>query len=222
MKRSEINLAINEAFQLFKEMNIVLPKWAYWKPNDWKNKGSMINEIVQNGLGWDITDFGSGDFENIGLINFNTRNGSLANMDKPYCEKIIVVRENQVTPSHTHILKKEDIINRGGGNLAIQLYHGDYEGNLTSEDVTVKIDSIPKTVPAGGKVILKPGESIYLVPGVYHEFWGEKGKVLVVEVSTVNDDATDNIFVNANPRFPLIEEDEAPEYLLVNDYEKYI
>ena len=45
---------------------------------------------------------------------------------------------------------------------------------------------------------------------------------MVVEVSSVNDDATDNIFVNTNPRFPTIEEDEAPEYLLVNDYKNYI
>ena len=70
MKRSEINLAINEAFQFFKDMNIVLPKWAYWKPEEWKNKGKTISEIVENGLGWDITDFGSGDFEKIGLKNY--------------------------------------------------------------------------------------------------------------------------------------------------------
>tara|TARA_R110000744_G_C19370106_1_gene562395 strand:+ start:1617 stop:2291 length:675 start_codon:yes stop_codon:yes gene_type:complete len=224
MKRSEINLAINEALQFFEEMNIVLPKWAYWKPDEWKNGERAIGDIVENGLGWDITDFGSGDFERIGLINFNTRNGSLIDLDKPYCEKIIVVKENQITPNHTHIIKKEDIINRGGGNLVIQLYMGDFEGNLTNKDVTVKIDSIPVIVPAGGTVTLEPGESIYLVPGVYHEFWGEngKGRVLVVEVSSVNDDATDNIFVNTNPRFPTIEEDEAPEYLLVNDYKNYI
>ncbi|WP_339713040.1 D-lyxose/D-mannose family sugar isomerase [uncultured Kriegella sp.] len=224
MKRSEINLAINEAFQFFKDMNIVLPKWAYWKPDQWKDMGSIVGEVMERGLGWDITDFGSGDFENIGLINFNTRNGSLTDKDKPYCEKIIVVKENQVTPNHTHHIKKEDIINRGGGNLVIQLFHGDFDGNLTDEDITVKIDSIPVTVAAGGTVTLEPGESIYLLPGVYHEFWGEngKGKVLVVEVSSVNDDATDNIFVNTIPRFPTIEEDEAPEYLLVNDYKKYI
>ena len=224
MKRSEINLVLKEAIQFFKVMNVNLPKWAYWKPEEWKGRGHSIDEIIENGLGWDITDFGSNDFENIGLVNFNPRNGSLTNTDKPYCEKILIVRENQVTPMHTHNSKKEDIINRGGGNLVIQLYNGDDKGNLTDEDVTVKIDSIPVSIAAGGIVTLEPGESIFLVPGVYHKFWGERGKgqVLVGEVSSVNDDELDNIFVDTNPRFPNIVEDEVPALLLVNDYKRYI
>lgn len=224
MKRSEINRHILDTLGFFEEMKVRLPQWGYWKPEEWKGKGAAVAEVAENGLGWDITDFGSGDFERVGLINFNPRNGSLAKADKPYCEKIIVVHEEQVTPLHTHIMKKEDIINRGGGNLVIELYNGDLKGNLEKTPVTVKIDSIPVTVEAGGKVVLKPGESIYLLPGVYHAFWGEagKGRVLVGEVSTVNDDRTDNIFVQSNPRFPSIEEDEAPAHLLVNDYRRYL
>lgn len=224
MKRSEINVAINETLRFLDGMNIRLPKWGYWKPSEWKGKNDLAADIINNGLGWDITDFGTDDFKNTGLINFNTRNGSLVKPDKPYCEKILIVRENQVTPMHTHISKKEDIINRGGGNLVIQLFNGDLKGNLNDKDVTVKIDSLPVTVRAGATVSLEPGESIYLVPGVYHKFWGEngKGQVMVFEVSSVNDDEKDNVFVDANPRFPVIEEDEAPVYLLVNDYKKYL
>ena len=61
-----------------------------------------------------------------------------------------------------------------------------------------------------------------LMPGVWHAFWGEKGDVLVGEVSTVNDDLTDNIFRDPIGRFAEIEEDEEPLYLLVSDYDKWL
>ncbi len=69
-------------------------------------------------------------------------------------------------------------------------------------------------------VRLTPGESITLYQGLYHKFYGEpgKGKVLVGEVSAVNDDHTDNRFHPEVGRFPEIEEDEAPAYLLTKDY----
>jgi D-lyxose ketol-isomerase len=224
MKRSEINQAIRDAMAFFQERKFELPGWAFWSPEDWKGKGDTVAEIANCGLGWDITDFGSGDFQNIGLINFNLRNGIVNETRKNYCEKIIIVLENQVTPLHTHRLKIEDIINRGGGNLVIVLQNSDADLKLNNEPVTVSIDGILRTVPAKGKVILQPGESIFLEPRVYHEFYGEagKGKVLVGEVSSVNDDNTDNVFVGGNPRFPNIEEDEAPAHLLVNDYQAYL
>jgi hypothetical protein len=53
---------------------------------------------------------------------------------------------------------------------------------------------------------------------VYHAFWGEGADVLIGEVSTVNDDHTDNYFLNPIGRFPEIEEDEARHRLLVGDY----
>ncbi|MEX0747915.1 MAG: D-lyxose/D-mannose family sugar isomerase, partial [Rhodothermales bacterium] len=76
--------------------------------------------------------------------------------------------------------------------------------------------------PAGSTVLLAPGESITLPDGLYHEFWGEGDRVLVGEVSLVNDDATDNYFYEGAGRFPSIEEDVDPLYLLVNDYERYV
>ena len=47
------------------------------------------------------------------------------------------------------------------------------------------------------------------------------GKVLVGEVSKVNDDVNDNRFLKPTGRFPEIEEDEPPLHLLVGDYAKY-
>ena len=57
------------------------------------------------------------------------------------------------------------------------------------------------------------------MPGDWHAFWGEGGDVLIGEVSTVNDDNTDNVFREAIGRFSQIEEDEPPRHLLVSDYE---
>lgn len=226
MKRTEINTLIRDSIEFFEAMGFKLPPWAFWKPEEWKGKSESVKEIVDTMLGWDLTDFGSGDFENKGLILFTLRNGDFSNPEnrKSYAEKIMVVREGQVTPFHFHWNKMEDIINRGGGNLVIELYASDESGALSRDPVVVRIDGIPKTVEPGGMVTLEPGESICLEPYVYHCFYGQKGlgKVLVGEVSAVNDDTADNRFLEVSGRFPDIEEDEQPLHLLVNDYRNWL
>lgn len=224
MKRSEINGLINESIGFFDRMNFRLPKWAYRAPSEWKGRGEVANEMIENMLGWDITDFGSGDFQRYGLILFTVRNGNLNRDDKPYAEKIMISGENQITPLHFHWSKMEDIINRGGGNLAIELYGSTEDEQLSKEPIIVQIDGMTRNVEAGGTVVLTPGESICLKRGVYHAFRVEPGtgKVLIGEVSAVNDDNTDNRFYEDMGRFPEIEEDVEPEFLLVNDYSEYI
>jgi D-lyxose ketol-isomerase len=138
-----------------------------------------------------------------------------------YAEKLLVADVDQITPMHFHWSKTEDIINRGGGKLAIQLYNATEDEKLADTDVTVNMDGVKRTFKAGDIVLLQPGESITLVPYCYHKFWAEEGRVLIGEVSTVNDDDADNCFYKKVGRFPEIEEDEPPLYLLVNDYEKY-
>jgi D-lyxose ketol-isomerase len=70
-------------------------------------------------------------------------------------------------------------------------------------------------------MLLKPGESITLPSRLYHEFWGVGKRVLVGEVSLVNDDRSDNRFYGRVGRFSEIEEDEKPLHLLVTDYANY-
>jgi hypothetical protein len=82
------------------------------------------------------------------------------------------------------------------------------------------VDGVWRTVEAGGMIRLAPGESVSLEQRCYHSFWGE-GRVLVGEVSLVNDDHLDNRFFEPVGRFPEIEEDENPLYLLCNDYSRY-
>jgi len=225
MKRSEINQLIRDAKKFFEQRQFYLPPWAFRMPEDWAGRKGSVTEIVENGLGWDITDFGSGRFHKRGLFLFTLRNGHLKTGKKTYAEKIMIVEEEQETPLHFHWSKMEDIINRGGGNLVLELFYSDSEERLDeTSPVEVKIDGIVKTFSPGEKVILGPGESICLEQGMYHRFYGEKGrgKVLVGEVSAVNDDKTDNRFLEPIGRFPEIEEDERPIHLLVSDYHKFV
>jgi len=224
MKRSEVNSIISGLEKFFADNKFMLPVWAAWKPEDWKGKYDICYEIIDNKLGWDITDFGSGDFNRVGLSLFTIRNGNWDKKDKMYCEKIMVADEEQETPMHYHWAKTEDIINRGGGNLVMELYNATDDDKLSPGPVTVSIDGVLTTVEAGKPLILKPGQSICLKSRLYHRFYGEKGKgkVLIGEVSLVNDDAKDNRFYEEIGRFPEIDEDVKPYRLLVNDYEKYL
>ena len=226
MKRSEINQIIREADAFLQKQNFKLPPFAYWTPGEWRTRAEEAREIVEKRLGWDITDFGSSLFHKVGLFLFTIRNGNPDDLGrgkgKLYAEKILIVDPAQVTPLHLHRVKTEDIINRGGGRLGIKLFHSTPEGGLRQDEIEVSMDGVTRTIPAGGTVILNPGESITLPDGLYHEFWGEGERVLVGEVSLVNDDATDNYFYDAIGRFPSIEEDEEPIHLLVNDYERYV
>ncbi|MBN2011303.1 D-lyxose/D-mannose family sugar isomerase [candidate division KSB1 bacterium] len=221
MNRSEINQLQREAVEFFKQQKFYLPHWLYWQKHDWLKNKKNTTEIIENKLGWDLTDFGSGYFYQQGLLLITLRNGKPGvKSGKNYAEKIMIVRENQVTPWHFHWSKMEDIINRGGGNLVIELCNSTADETLADTQVSVQIDGITHTVDAYGTIVLKPGESITFPSYLYHQFYGEtgKGQVLVGEVSQVNDDERDNRFLNPVGRFPEIIEDEAPLYYLCNEY----
>jgi hypothetical protein len=222
MKRSEINRIMRDAVAFIEMLNFKLPPFAFWSPGNWAKKDSEYDEIRDNMLGWDITDFGSGDYAKIGLLMFTIRNGNyqMQKYIKPYAEKLLIVEEEQITPYHFHWKKMEDIINRGGGNLLVQVYNSTDDGALANTPVLVFCDGHNYEVPAGSVISIAPGESITLPTGQYHSFWAEKGKgrVLLGEVSKVNDDTIDNRFLEPVGRFPVIEEDERPLYLLGNEY----
>ena len=227
MKRSHINRIMEKGLDFIEhEMRFHLPPFARWSPRDWQNKGSECHEIVSHQLGWDITDFGKGDFANTGLLLFTIRNGTLQDLDKlngkTYAEKILLVRNGQITPTHFHFQKMEDIINRGGGRLVLQLWYSTKDAGLNLRDnLHVSIDGTDNEVKPGGLVILSPGESICLPPYLYHSFHAEGDDVLVGEVSCVNDDYIDNNFYENVGRFAGIDEDAEPLYLLYNDYTRY-
>lgn len=239
MKRSKINEVIQYTIDAVKEAKFPLPPFAYYNPDQWRNLDESEIEIVENMLGWDITDFGSGDFDKVGLTIFTFRNGNFYAKEKypkPYAEKLLYVRDGQILPFHYHWSKREDIINRGGGDLEITLYNAtpdDFadvecgrngkQGQFDTTPVIVSVDGKKMAVAAGGKVTLKPGQSIALSPGQYHQWQGVPGTgdIILFEVSTTNDDTIDNRFHAAGERIPTIEEDVPPRYLLFADYPKY-
>lgn len=221
MKRSEINRYLTNAERAFSGAGFALPPFARYSAAEWENLGHEYDEIRENMLGWDITDFGAGDFEKSGLLLLTVRNGAPGDPSgKTYAEKLMYVLEEQVTPMHFHWKKMEDIINRAGGNLLVQVFLADEDGGLSDADVPVMRDGVKSVVPAGAVLRLTPGESITMQRGLYHTFWGERGSgpAIVGEVSMVNDDVSDNRFFRPAGRFPAIEEDETPYRLLCNEY----
>lgn len=222
MKRSEINKALKEMESMLQKHRIHLPSFCYFTPEEWKNKGREYDEIRDNMLGWDITDFGLDKFEEIGFSLITLRNGNvkMSKYKKPYAEKLLYIREGQSAPMHFHWNKMEDIVNKGGGEVYIRVYNADTEEKLSKEEVTVCCDGRESRVPAGTSILLRPGESICIPPYMYHDFVLKEGTgaVLLGEISMCNDDNTDNRFYEPIGRFPIIEEDEKPYRLLCNEY----
>lgn len=222
MKRSEINQAIRGMEALIQEHGFELPPFCKWTPRDWAEKNHEYDEIRDNMLGWDITDYGLGKFDEVGFALITLRNGNVKNdrYTKTYAEKLLMVKEGQMAPMHFHWNKMEDIINRGGGNVLITVYNSTENGEFADTDVKVNCDGREFTVPAGTQVRLQPGESITVYPYMYHDFHVEEGTgaVLLGEVSMCNDDENDNRFYEPIGRFPAIEEDEPAYRLLCNEY----
>ncbi len=226
MRRSQINAIIRDADAFLHAHQFYLPPFAYWSTADWAAKGPEVSEIVDRELGWDITDFGSGDYARLGLFIFTIRNSdpaaTRALAGRVYAEKVLMSDPGQVTPLHFHWRKVEDIINRGGGTLVLQAYRSTKDEALDKQTpVTVQTDGVRRTLAPGELLRLAPGESITIPNGLYHSFWGEGGRVLAGEVSLANDDNADNRFLEPVGRFPEIIEDEAPLYLLCKDYARY-
>ncbi|WP_299969369.1 D-lyxose/D-mannose family sugar isomerase [uncultured Roseobacter sp.] len=221
MKRSEINDILKQGEAFIRSFGQTLPPFANWSSDEMRSEAAA--PIRERGLGWDITDYGQGKFKELGLFLFTTRNGTLSDLSTGrgmlYAEKVMITRENQLSPMHRHNIKAEDIINGGGGDLIIELFSPNTDGSIDRKsDVTVPSDGQEVTLPAGGKLRLSPGQSVTLMPGIWHAFWAEKGDCLVREVSTVNDDRTDNVFEMDIGRFSSVDEDQSPNRLLVSDY----
>lgn len=225
MKRSRVNEIIREGDAFIRSFGYRLPPFAYWTPEDLAER--RPEGIVSARLGWDITDYGLGRFDELGLFLFTVRNGFAEDLARGggriYAEKIMISRRDQLSPMHRHAVKAEDIINRGGGRLVLKLHASRPDGGIDPDaPVTVPCDGVERSLPAGGLLSLDPGESVTLLPGIWHAFWGEDADVLIGEVSMVNDDLTDNIFADPIGRFSQIEEDEPPLRLLVSDYDTWL
>ena len=224
MKRSEINNAIRWAADLMKVYHISLPEYAGWSVEQWKHRAPETDLIRQLMLGWDITDFGCGDFDRIGTVLYTVRNGSDTDPGAgvPYCEKYLIMKEGQRLPKHYHVSKTEDIINRAGGVLQVFLWNADPEtGRQLDTEVSVFQDGIRHVYQPGQEILIMPGNSISLTPFLAHVFGAKPGygPLICGEVSKINNDLADNYFLEPTSRFPKIEEDEPILHPMCNEYE---
>ncbi len=188
MKRSAINSLIAAAQECFQIHGWALP------PN----------------VRWDVTDFGLGDWRKFGLVLVNLAE------EPEYCEKLMYAQEGMTTPAHTHARKKEDIICRCG-TLAIQVW-GHHPEKAGPQTVSIPLNHEPHEVASGSLLTLEAGSRVTLVPGVYHAFCPLSAECIIGEVSTANNDLTDNFFVNPDiGRYPGIEEDAPAGIRLISE-----
>ncbi len=223
MKRSEILQAVLWAKEFLKKSNFALPMFADWTLDEWKSRREEAQTIIRTMRGWDVTTFGHHDFSKTGAVLFTIRNGLPdGSAGCPYAEKLILMKEGQVLPNHFHRQKTEDIINRGGGILLIRVYNSLPDGSVDrTGDVRILTDGIERFVPAGTDVEITRGNSMTIWPGLFHLFTPKPGcgDLIVGEVSSVNDDRTDNYFEGGLPRFIPVEEDCPAAFPLCNEYE---
>ena len=134
MKRSRINAIMAEADDMIRQYGFVLPPFAYWTPEEFVARKTEAANIISARCGWDISDYGAGRYDEMGLFLFTLRNGRLADLQRGggmcYAEKLLISRQDQLSPMHTHVIKAEDIINRGGATLVIELFGSDDAGHF--------------------------------------------------------------------------------------------
>lgn len=57
-----------------------LPPFCALTPQDWQNLGHEYDEVRELMLGWDITDYGKGDFDLFSFSLITIRNGNRFNL----------------------------------------------------------------------------------------------------------------------------------------------
>ncbi|GLS18634.1 hypothetical protein GCM10007874_16510 [Labrys miyagiensis] len=221
MRRSQIEAIIEKSLATMVKRGFHLPSFAGWTPAQWREKAEATQALRVAGLGWNIVEFEKDAFFKSGIAVFTLRMGDYRDLPKGrgrlYAEKAFVLFEGQRVPHHYHRVKTEDLINRGGGILGVNLVKVDAEGQPLAEAITLERNGIEVGVPANTTLNLEPGESIVLVPGVAHAFIGVN-EVLCGEISLVNDDATDNYFLQPLPPPSAIVEDVPARHLVLADY----
>ena len=182
MKRSQINEALREMERMCARCGFCLPPFCSYTPEEWRFKGKDHDEIRDNMLGWDITDYGLGDFDRVGFSLITIRNGNLKRRDqykKTYAEKLLYLKEGQYSPNHFHWKKMEDIIKIIGRKL---------EGveRITSIKVRRRSDN-SKGIVISVEVVLYYGVKLFAVTKQFQAKIKEKIEYMTaMKVNNVN------------------------------------
>lgn len=221
MKRSFIDSRIDAMLALCDRHGFALPPFARWDAAAYRADPQAAARILAGGLGWNVAEFKPGAFATDGIVVFTTRMGDWralgSGRGRLYGEKAIMAMDGQRTPHHYHVVKTEDVLNRGGARFVVEMFKVDATGRRLADSFDVLKDASMVRVAPGGRIALEPGESLVLEPYVAHAFWAEGGDVLAGEVSLANDDAADNYFLPALAPAEPVEEDAARRYVTLAD-----
>ena len=222
MKRSFIDARIEAMAELCERHGVRLPPFAFWSEEQYRADPAAARRIGDGGLGWNIVEFEPGGFAKQGLGVFTLRMGDwrqlAAGRGRLYAEKALMAEDGQRTPHHYHIVKTEDILNRGGARFVVELFKVDRAGAPRKERFRVLKDVKTLDLGPGDRVALEPGESLVLEPFIAHAFWAEGGATLGGEISLANDDAGDNYFLPPPGAPAPIEEDCAKRFVTTRDH----
>jgi hypothetical protein len=226
MRRSLIDRRIEAMLERCEIHGFKLPPFALWDEAQYRAEAEAARRIGEAGLGWNVVEFKPGAYRELGLTIFTLRMGDWrglsAGSGRLYAEKAMLAEDGQRTPHHYHIVKTEDILNRGGARFVVELFKVDARGTRLDEPMRVRKDANMLDLAPGARVSLEPGESLTLEPLVAHAFWAEGGAVLAGEISLANDDATDNYFLPPlGPAAP-ITEDAPMRYVTVRDHDRLL
>jgi D-lyxose ketol-isomerase len=226
MRRSFIDRRIEAMLELCVRYGFKLPPFAEWGEAQFRAQAAAARRIGEAGLGWNVVEFKPGAYAAQGLSVFTSRMGDWRGLatgrGRLYGEKAMMAEEGQVTPHHYHVVKTEDILNRGGARFIVELCKVDSAGARLDERFHALKDADWLDLAPGARVTLEPGESLTIDPFVAHSFWAEGGAVLAGEISLANDDATDNYFEPPLGPFAPIEEDAPMRYVTVRDYARLV
>ncbi len=224
MKRSFVDASIDKMREMCARHGVRLPPFALWGDDDYRADPTAARRILEDGLGWNVVEFKPGEFARQGLSLFTLRMGDWRQLaqgrGRLYAEKALLAEDGQRTPHHYHIVKTEDIVNRGGARFVVELFKVDRAGAPLKEKFRALKDVKMLDLEPGAKVVLEPGESLTLDPFVAHAFWAEGGATLAGEVSLSNDDRADNLFLPPLAAPAPIEEDAPRKYVTVRDHER--
>ena len=224
MKRSFINARIEAMLESCERHGARLPPFALRGEDDYRADPAAAARILDGGLGWNVVEFQPGAFAKAGLGVFTLRMGDWRHLShgrgRLYGEKLLLAEDGQRTPLHYHIVKTEDIVNRGGAKFVVELVRVDRAGAPLNERFRALKDVRTLDLQPGARVTLEPGESLTLEPFIAHAFWAEGGATLAGEISLANDDLSDNYFLPALAAPAPIDEDAPRRFITVRDLPK--
>lgn len=234
MKRSEIDSAIERAINSAKKFGVALPVWIEWHPHQFEKNADGIKHQK---LGWKVVDFGVGDFEHCGLVILVicsplvdehgeplTKPSNIGNHEYPltsFSRKYLFVQAGQTEPHHFHRQKaRKEVSVLAGAPVRFELAWAENDTTLSDRNVDVAVDGIWHHIPAGGSVMVNPGETITLPGNLSHIISVAEGgpDTIMMETSTANNDRSDNIFPFMTPTSKSVIDDVSARYQLLDEH----